>query len=352
MRWDIVKRIVWLFLLLIFMGSHSYAAGTDLEIHHQSAIDRINNGEELYDDATRPGAFNVKYEGIDSEFNGPKFNVTFVSNEQYSSNSDWVNRFDVTSYVDGMLDENYMYVNNGTSQMDKVIDKNGNYTQTINYDFYLIYPNPDDLELSHIHTFGLTRFSQRGYIMFVINEIEFEVEYVPTDNEALIQSQKEKPDVKDITDTDDKKQNAKMGGIYRLIGGLGLGVVGAAVLLKRRKKVKVYKKKKEPVVKPKKNILTKIADGVKTIGQKAVDGLQYVSKGINKGYESLKKIGISTRFGRIEVGDVVGLTGADQIMKVNKTINDLCDVINQKKDISKLYKNMIDHLINSKLGKL
>ncbi len=120
MRWDIVKRIVWLFLLLIFMGSHSYAAGTDLEIHHQSAIDRINNGEELYDDATRPGAFNVKYEGIDSEFNGPKFNVTFVSNEQYSSNSDWVNRFDVTSYVDGMLDENYMYVNNGTSQMDNI----------------------------------------------------------------------------------------------------------------------------------------------------------------------------------------------------------------------------------------
>lgn len=39
-------------------------------------------------------------------------------------------------------------------------------------------------------------------------------------------------------------------------------------------------------------------------------------------------------------------------MKVNNTINDLCDVINQKKDISKLYKNMIDHLINSKIGKL
>jgi hypothetical protein len=334
------------------MGSLSFADGTDLEIHHQSAIDRINNEEELYNDDTRPGAFNVSYEGIDPELNGPKFHVTFVSNEQYSSYSDWVNRFDLTTYVDGMLDDGYVFVNNGTSENDKVFDDNGNYTQTINYDFYLTYPNPDDLELSHIHTFGLTRYSQRGYIMFVINEVEFEVEYIPTDDEELIKSQKETPVIEDVTDTDDKKQNSNIGRIFSLIGGLGAGI-GAAILLKRRKKVKIYKKKKEPKPKPKKkNILTKITDGVKKIGQKAVDGLQYVSKGINKGYESLKKVGINTRFGRIEVGDVVGLTGADQIMKVNKTINDLCDVINQKKDISKLYKNMIDHLINSKIGKL
>ncbi len=95
-RLDIVKKIIWLFLLLLVTGSHSYAAGSDFEIHHQSATDRINNGEELYNDDIRPGAFNVSYEGIYSELNGPKFHVTFVSNEQYSSYSDWINRFDVT----------------------------------------------------------------------------------------------------------------------------------------------------------------------------------------------------------------------------------------------------------------
>ncbi len=95
-----MQKIIWICLILLAVGSLSYIDGTDLAIHHQSAIDRINNEEELYDDDTRPGAFDVSFEGIDPELNGPKFHITFVSNERYSSYSDWIYRFDVTAYVD------------------------------------------------------------------------------------------------------------------------------------------------------------------------------------------------------------------------------------------------------------
>ena len=350
-----MKKILCVILILILMTGFVLAdeGDTELEIHIASGNEKIRNNEKLYDENCYPGSFDVSYIGMDKETNGPVFHVQFISNEFYSSNSDWINRFDVTSYINGTV-----VYSSRTEDHTKIIsersDENSNTWQTVLVDYYAVFDNPENLAIDNTYSFALTRFSQRGYIMFGINQIDFSISYDP---ENLDSESKEDTGFTEIDDTSDKNnaQNNRNTKIYLLIGGL-TGGGGALLLLRRRKKIKLKREKpiKQIVKKTNKKptFVEKVINLAKNTGDLAIKGLKKVSTTISGTYKSIKKIGIDTKLGRIDVGDIIGFTGADEIMKITNTISDLCDVIDKKKDLGKVWKNVVDRLIDSKLGKL
>lgn len=355
-----MKKWTWLVCLFLLAFQCSYADLTDLESHLKGAQDRISNGESLFDEDTKPGPFNVTFEGLDKEANGPVFHITYVSNEVYNSYSDWVTKFDIIYYVDGVAYGRGSFARNDkTEVVSERTDENNNKWATIAYDYEQVFDNPDNLPTDYTVTFALKRESMQGYTMFAINDISFDIEYDPEAANNNAGEEGADYTVMDGDSLDVKDQNNRRVRIFGLLLALGgTGAIGGAYLmLRKRKKVVLHQKRPEvkPTPKPvtkQKNIFKAVSNVVSKTGKLAVKGLQKVSKTITGTYDSIQKIGINTRFGRVEVGDITGLTGANQVMNTVKTIDDLCDVINKNKDIGKVWKKVVYRYIDKNVGAL
>ncbi len=343
-----MKKVLYVVFLFLLITGAAFAdeGDTELELHIEAAHNKISNGEKLYDENVYPGSFEVSYIGVDEESNGPVFHVQFVSNEFYSSGRDFINRFDVTSYIDGMSNS-YQITNDESQIISEKTDESNNVWKTISIDYHAVFRNLENEPIDSTYSFALTRLSQHGYIMFAINVIDYDVVYDPDSKES-------DPEFTEIDENseDTNKQNDRRKRIYQLIATLA-GIGGASLLLlRRKKKIKLKRKKPVKVIAEKPSLFQKVATVIKKTANMAVKGLKKVSTTISDTYTTIKSIGINTRFGRLEIGDVIGLTGADKVATVVNTISDLCDVINKNKDINSVWRKFVDRFVNKKIGKL
>lgn len=331
---------------------------TDLENHLKAGADKINNEEKLFDENVYPGTFDVSYVGIDETTNGPVFHIQFVSHTFYSSGRDYSSRVDVTGYMDGKQTL-YDIKEHKEKIISEKTDDSNNKWQTVSSDYYAVFYNQENLPLDQTYSFALTRESQHGHVMFAINAIDFDIVYDPEYVESDADEGASFTEIDENSD-DTKKQNAKNRNIYGLVTTLFVAT-GGLILLRRRKKIKLKRRNpikkiiepkivEPPVKKP--NLINKIGTAFRKTSEFAMRGLKKVSTTLSDGFTKLKSIGINTRLGRIEIGDLLGLAGADKVANVVNTISDLCDLLNKNKDLNKVWSNFVDRTVNSKMGQL